>query len=449
MTGPSKLGLASSLREHREEALGSDLAGRLDAVGDPRADALVAELMEMYGEGLARVFAVLDDAQRARLAEDPEVASLMLLHGLYPVDLETRVREALETVRPYMESHGGGVELVSLDGDVARLRLLGGCEGCPASASTLEHAIMQALDEHAPDLAGVELDGVEAAPVAPVARRDWREIPGDVPVGAVARVDDLLLANVDGSLLAYRNACASCGAPLDDAVLILGTLTCAACGNGFDLPRAGRSTDGAGLQLEPVPLLRENGHVRVAAAAAAAPEHDETACELCGRDLPEEHKHLLHLSERRILCVCGTCWSVRSGDAEFRPAGNRTLRLDDVVITDEQWASFQIPISLAFFMHSTVADGVVALYPSPAGATESELDLAAWEQVCAANPVLAGLEPDTEALIVNRMAEPPQHVIAPIDVAYRLVGVVKSTWEGISGGPAMRDAVAEYFEGLR
>ena len=86
----------------------------------------------------------------------------MLLHGHYPVDLETRVREALEQVRPYMESHGGGVELVELDDGVARLRMLGGCEGCPASASTLEHAIMGALDEHAPDLAGVELDGVRA-----------------------------------------------------------------------------------------------------------------------------------------------------------------------------------------------------------------------------------------------------------------------------------------------
>ncbi len=119
------------------------------------------------------------------------------------------------------------------------------------------------------------------------------------------------------------------------------------------------------------------------------------------------------------------------------------------MITDEQWAGFQIPISLAFFMHSTVADGVVALYPSPAGATESELDLDTWQQVCAANPVLAGLEPDTEALVVNRMAEPPQHVIVPIDVAYRLVGVVKASWEGITGGPRMRDAVAEFFQGLR
>jgi hypothetical protein len=140
---------------------------------------------------------------------------------------------------------------------------------------------------------------------------------------------------------------------------------------------------------------------------------------------------------------------VRSGDPDFRPAGNRTQWLEDFVITDEQWAGFQIPIGLAFFMVSTVADGVIALYPSPAGATESELDLETWDLVCGANPVLAGLEPDTEALIVNRMAEPPQHVIAPIDTAYRLVGVVKSSWEGISGGPAMREAVAEYFEGLR
>ena len=147
--------------------------------------------------------------------------------------------------------------------------------------------------------------------------------------------------------------------------------------------------------------------------------------------------------------MCGTCWSVRSGDPEFRPAGNRTLWLDGLEITDEQWAGFQIPIGLAFFMHSTVADGVVALYPSPAGATESELDMGTWEQVCAANPVLAGLEPDTEALVVNRMAEPAQQVIVPIDVAYQLVGVVKESWEGITGGAAMRQAVAEYFEGLR
>ena len=95
------------------------------------------------------------------------------------------------------------------------------------------------------------------------------------------------------------------------------------------------------------------------------------------------------------------------------------------------------------------AGGVVALYPSPAGATESELDLEAWDALCAANPVLETLEPDAEALIVNRLATPPQHAIVPIDVAYRLVGLVKARWEGISGGAATEAAVAEYFAGLR
>ena len=228
MTGPSKLGLASSLREHREEALGSDLAARLDAVGDPRADALVAELMEMYGEGLARVFAVLDDAQRAQLADDPEVASLMLLHGLYPVDLETRVREALETVRPYMESHGGNVELLGIEDGVARLRLEGSCNGCAASASTLELAVEEALRATAPDLEGIDVEGAVEPPAPPAIGTfelpmagggapvsGWQALDVDVAPGAMASSGALLIANVAGDLLAYRNRCAGCGGALD------------------------------------------------------------------------------------------------------------------------------------------------------------------------------------------------------------------------------------------
>ncbi|MGH2967830.1 MAG: DUF5947 family protein [Solirubrobacteraceae bacterium] len=178
-------------------------------------------------------------------------------------------------------------------------------------------------------------------------------------------------------------------------------------------------------------------------------EPQEATCELCPIGIGADHKHLLHLGERRIVCVCASCWAMRSGDGDYRPVGNRTLWLDDVRIADEQWAAFQIPIGLAFFMVSSVSGGVVALYPSPAGATESELRLEAWEAVCAANPVLAELEPDTEALIVNRLAERPQHLIAPIDAAYGLVGVVKSSWEGISGGAGVQDAVESYLEGLR
>ena len=182
-----------------------------------------------------------------------------------------------------------------------------------------------------------------------------------------------------------------------------------------------------------------------AAPAAGADEQ----CELCTLSLATKHRHLLHLYERRILCVCETCWAVRSGDAEYRPAGNRTVWLDDFTLSDEQWASFQVPISLAFFMVSTVSGGVVGLYPSPAGATECELDLEAWERLREENPMLADLEADAEALVVNRMADPTQHAIVPIDLAYELVGVVKASWEGISGGAATEAAVAGYFAGLR
>jgi hypothetical protein len=182
-----------------------------------------------------------------------------------------------------------------------------------------------------------------------------------------------------------------------------------------------------------------------AAPAAGADEQ----CELCPLSLATKHRHLLHLDERRILCVCETCWAVRSGDAEYRPVGNRTVWLDEFTLSDEQWASFQVPISLAFFMVSTVSGGVVGLYPSPAGATECELDLEAWERLREENPMLADLEADAEALVVNRMADPPQHAIVPIDLAYELVGVVKASWEGISGGAATEAAVAGYFAGLR
>jgi hypothetical protein len=176
---------------------------------------------------------------------------------------------------------------------------------------------------------------------------------------------------------------------------------------------------------------------------------DEEECELCTLGIRPSHRHLLHLEERRILCVCETCWAVRSGDAEFRPVGNRSVCLVDFALSDERWASFQIPIGLAFFMESTVSGGVVGLYPSPAGATECELDLEAWAALVADNPVLGTMEADAEALVVNRISDPPQHAIVPIDRAYQLVGVVKASWEGISGGRATEEAVEGYFAGLR
>jgi hypothetical protein len=127
----------------------------------------------------------------------------------------------------------------------------------------------------------------------------------------------------------------------------------------------------------------------------------------------------------------------------------RTLWLADFVCDDAAWASLSIPIGLAFFMRSTATDSVVAFYPSPAGATESELSLDAWDALVAANPVLGRLDADGEALAVNRLSDPPQYAILPIDRCYELVGMVRTRWEGISGGDALTEAVPAFFAQVR
>jgi hypothetical protein len=183
-------------------------------------------------------------------------------------------------------------------------------------------------------------------------------------------------------------------------------------------------------------------------AAAAADEAAER-CDLCGLPIPEDHRHLLALVERRIVCSCEACWAMRAGEGDYRPTGNRTVWLPDLEVPDDLWASFQIPIGLAFFMHSTVTACVVAMYPSPAGATESELHFDTWRRMVELNPVLDDLEPDIEGLIVNRLTEPPVYAIAPIDRCYALTGAIKLTWEGISGGTGVGEAVSRFFDELR
>jgi Fe-S cluster biogenesis protein NfuA len=147
-----------------------ELLGSLDEIADPVAQSRVQELvgtvLELYGAGLERILGILQDAGdpalpiRDALLDDGIVASLLLIHGLYPIPLEERVTQALDSMRPFLASHGGNVELVSLEEGVARLRLQGSCNGCPSSAATLENALKEALDEAAPDLLGLEVEGV-------------------------------------------------------------------------------------------------------------------------------------------------------------------------------------------------------------------------------------------------------------------------------------------------
>jgi Fe-S cluster biogenesis protein NfuA/nitrite reductase/ring-hydroxylating ferredoxin subunit len=245
-----------------------ELTARIEPGGD--AEQLAGALMDLYGEGLARIFDAIgeegSEALRARLTDDGVVASLMLIHDLYPVPLEERVQEGLDSVRPYMESHGGNVELLGIEDGVAKLRLEGSCNGCAASASTLELAVEQALQATAPDLEGIDVEGV-VEPVGafelPMAGSTWHVLDIDVAPGSLAASDGLVIANIDGALLAYRNRCAGCGGTLEGGALRGGTLVCPACAREFDLPAAGRSAEG--LQLSPVPLLRDGSTVRVAA----------------------------------------------------------------------------------------------------------------------------------------------------------------------------------------
>jgi Fe-S cluster biogenesis protein NfuA len=147
-----------------------DLLGSLDEIADPvaqnRVQELIGAVLELYGAGLERILGVLADAGepalpiRDALLDDGVIASLLLIHGLFPVPLEERVMQGLDNVRPFLAGHGGNVELVSVEGGIARLRLQGSCDGCPASASTLENALREAIDEVAPDLLGLEVEGV-------------------------------------------------------------------------------------------------------------------------------------------------------------------------------------------------------------------------------------------------------------------------------------------------
>lgn len=140
---------------------------------------------------------------------------------------------------------------------------------------------------------------------------------------------------------------------------------------------------------------------------------------------------------------------MKSGDEDVRPTGQRTLWLQGFDLPEAVWSDLRIPIGLAFFMVSSVTQCVVAMYPSPAGATESELRFETWRAVTERNPLLHQLEADVEGLIVNRLSDPPVYLVAPIDRCYELTGLIKAHWEGISGGTGLERAIAGYFEDLR
>jgi hypothetical protein len=183
----------------------------------------------------------------------------------------------------------------------------------------------------------------------------------------------------------------------------------------------------------------------------ARPRPVRERCDLCSVELADEHAHLLELVRRRLVCACDACAVLFDNPAagKYRRVPRRVQLLRDFRLTDEAWAGLLLPIDLAFFVQSTTAGRVIAQYPSPAGATESLVSLEAWQDLVNENPVLRELEPDVEALLVNRMQAAREYYRAGIDKCYELVGLLRTHWRGLSGGPAVWEQIGRFFAGLR
>jgi Fe-S cluster biogenesis protein NfuA/nitrite reductase/ring-hydroxylating ferredoxin subunit len=278
------------------------------------AEELVRLLLGLYGDGLGRIMAALAEqgpagaALQAELLDDPVVEGLLLLHDLHPLDADTRIQRALDRVRPYLGSHAGGVEYLGIDADgVARLRLAGNCHGCPSSTVTVQLAIQGAVEDAAPEVTEVAVEGVTAPPepaLLQIGRRP--DGPAGTPPGSVAQAGSaagdpgqpgmadagwvtlpslgppdgrpaitlaagvpIVVCSVRGTLYAYYDACAACGSSFADGTVTGERLGCPGCGAGYDLRAAGRGLDDPARHLNPLPLLTDSHGVRVAMPAAS------------------------------------------------------------------------------------------------------------------------------------------------------------------------------------
>ena len=173
-------------------------------------------------------------------------------------------------------------------------------------------------------------------------------------------------------------------------------------------------------------------------------------CELCGVRVPPVHRHLLETASRQVACACDGCALRFEGvvDGRFALIPRDPRALPGFCLDDGLWDSLSLPINLAFFYRSSAADRVVAMYPSPAGATDSQLPLHAWAALAEANPVLTQMEPDVEALLVNRVGQNRRALLAPIDACFGLVGLIRLHWRGLSGGERVWEEIDAYFERL-
>ena len=281
----------------RIERLLDDIEQLPDARGREKGLEAVQAMLDLYGAGLQRIVdaaARLDAGLVEVLAGDELVSHLLLLHGLHPVPLEQRVLSALDEVRPYLGSHGGGVELLAIEEEVVRLRLHGSCSGCPSSTMTLKLAIENAIHKAAPEIQEVVAEDAGASesallqielapgmpgaapPASPAWEGEWTMVGGLPELSSGGLIvkpvagQRILFLSLDGRTYGYRPSCPACGESLARASLHGYELACAGCGSRYDALRAGRCLDSPQLHLEPVPLLvSDDGLVKVALPVAA------------------------------------------------------------------------------------------------------------------------------------------------------------------------------------
>jgi len=174
-------------------------------------------------------------------------------------------------------------------------------------------------------------------------------------------------------------------------------------------------------------------------------------CDLCSAPVSPDHDHLVEPATRKINCACQACallFGNQTG-ARYKRVPRRARYLSQFQLTDAEWDGLLVPIQMAFFFFSSPAGKMLALYPSAAGPTESLLTLDSWEQIVAANPVLNEMEADVEALLVNRVGPIRDYFLAPIDECYKLVGLIRVHWRGLSGGTEVWREINKFFEELK
>lgn len=194
---------------------------------------------------------------------------------------------------------------------------------------------------------------------------------------------------------------------------------------------------------------------QITAPAPPQAEQDDP-CEFCAVPLGERHGHVADTADHRLLCVCRPCYLLfapeGAGGGRFRAVGEDVRRVGDLLLDDVTWDSLRVPVDLVFFFRQRGAGEeparLLAFYPGPGGATESELDLAAWDRIVADNPVLDEMAPDVEAVLLRRRDRDISAHLVPIDVCYELVGIVRSSWKGLGGGPDVWARMTDFFDDL-